>query len=403
MKKLLSLLGIVLILSTLLITFASCGVEYYVPADNVEEEQEDTTTKSFPKTEKEKRSIYDSAMSFLAANDWISAYNYFLQIPDYEDVPEYLAGFSYQAQTLVIRDITEDLKGEGTQLYNISTTISDYGYFHGETLTDYSVSGTITTKKTTVDQIKVPDPSDDTKKINEKHGRPEKVSYPEYTFFGQTIYGYTVNYVYANENSSQVKTEKIYFSVYPQALEIHYTYNENKSIQKINITWPRDLIPYNYEFQYVYNNGKLTQIKFVDLSQGADPTPVEYANYTYNAKGQLTSITYPGGSVDPIESLKTYTGNKNEWTAPVWDEENAYTITYTYNAKGQRATEILNYKNSDDKDQTTVYEKYNSNGILEQKTVTMKVKVTVDEVEELQLKTYRYNYTQIKLCYDPLS
>ncbi|MBQ3000108.1 MAG: hypothetical protein IJD64_06585, partial [Clostridia bacterium] len=161
MKKLLSLLGIILILSTLLITFASCGVEYYVPADNVEDEQEESTTITSSKTEKEKSSIYASAMTSLRARDWSAAYNYFLQIPDYENVAEYLAAFSYQAQTLVIRDITEDLDGEGTMLYNITTKISEYGYSHNQILADYpnSANGKVPEIKTTVQLIKVPAPT----------------------------------------------------------------------------------------------------------------------------------------------------------------------------------------------------------------------------------------------------
>ena len=404
MKKLLSLLGIVLILSTLMITFASCGVEYYVPADNVEDEEQEQTNKNFPKTEKEKNSLYISAMNSLKARDWSAAYNYFKQIPDYENVPEYLAGFSYQARTLVIRDITDDPNGEGTNLYNITTSISDYGYFHGEKLTDYVIlaGGTKPTEtNTSVQKIRVPAPTtqNPANMADEIHGRPASTQYQKHVFFGRTIQGYKVEYTYEGD-SSRIKTESI-IQLHSQNFVKTYTYNADKSIQKINITWART-IQWNYEFQYVYEDGKLMQIKFVDLSQGHDSTPRDYANYTYNAKGQLTSVTYPGGSLDPIEDMKVWSAPSYEWNSPVWNEENAYTITYTYNKDGLLATEVLDYKNSNDYDQSITYDEYNENGVLVQKTVTMMIPTTTDG-EELQLKTFRYRYTQIKLCYDPLS
>ena len=353
------------------------------------------TDASEEQDQQKQEEIYRLALKYLRTGYYESAYKQLSLIPEYKDASMYLARLHYKAQTLVIRDITDDPTGDGTLTYSIDTNLSELGFLHGEIVYDYT---SITQQYCTlVQQIK--DNADPTK--NEKYGRPSLVQISRHPFFGIMTGGYQVKYDYVTDRSSRVKTET-FIGLKSQDFDKNYTYNEDKTIQKINVTWTRNMIPCNYEFQYVYANGKLMQIKFADLSQGADPTPVEYANYSYNAKGQLTSITYPGGSVDPIEDLKLWTGTSNQWVAPVWNEENAYTITYTYNAKGQLATEVLNYKNSDNKDQSITYDEYNENDVLVQKTVTKTVPVTVDGVTELQLKTYRYTYTKIKFFYNRL-
>lgn len=416
MKKLLSLLGIVLILSTLLVTFASCGVEYYVPADNVEEQEEVIVIPNYPMTEKEKNSAYESAIRALAAEDWITAYNYFLQISDYRDVPSYLARFSYKANTTTINDVTDD--PEGVKVFQIETKFTNYGYFNQETLF-HIPSSTASSKKyaTTSKVLQVPeDPTDpNNKKTKEdEHKRPLSISTSEHpTLFG-TVPGYTTEFVYdfkeddPKYESSLVVTERI-SNLRSQQFEINYKYNENKVLQQTNITWTNEGTPYDYEFVYIYDAaGKLTKVTFVN-NKVEGMVACDYAIYTYNAAGQLTSVTYPGGPIDPVDTLSLSKTNKPaDWIIPTWNAENAYTVTYEYNELGQLSKEVLNYANSDDKDQTITYDIYNEDGVLLQKTLTMKVKEAVtneagESEEVLTTKVYRYSVVEFSLYYDPLA
>ena len=372
MKKLLSLFAIILILATL----ASCSVNYYVPSDNVEDDSQDSADDAvvnLSMTEKEKRSIYDSAMTSLRAKDWAAAYNYFTQIPDYEDVADYLVRFSFKAETTMILDITED--SEGTKIFQYDTSMTDYGYLTGEILYDYRL-GSPKDYKTNI--------NDKTDTSSNRIKRMTVAKQP--SIFGD-VAGYSLDYTYVNDASSIVASEVKNLS--GTAFTKNYTYNADMSIQKINITWTRNTIPYNYEFRYVYSAGKLTSIKFVDLTPNADATVRDYAVYSYNAAGQLTSVSYPGGSIDPAYHYSVFTGTPNAWVAPNWDEANAYTVTYEYNALGQLAKEVLNYANSDDKDQTITYDLYNEDGVVVEKTLSYGGKL------------YRYSYEKIKLYYDP--
>ncbi len=397
MKKLLSLLVAILILAGTLTMFASCGVEYYVPADNVEDTDQSGTTVNSPLTEKEKSSIYESAMLALReareTGEWEAAYNNFLRIKDYENVSEYLERFYYQTGITLISEITD---GSKTQFTTQTNTYTNYGYLKSIEFKDH-INGTeplIAVNSFPEDKI--------------PYDRLTRVQYPDKlpTIYGSTA-KYTLLYSYVSDTSSLVKT--LTFSEI-QGLDnivIDYTYNENKSIQTQHITFRVSsssvIKPNEYEFRYEYNeNGTLSQIKFAnvtDLSE-VDSTERIYANYEYNAAGQLTSITYPGGIIDVPQSAILWIGAGNGQTAgtwssenqiPTWNEENVCVITFEYNAQGHVTKEVLNYTNSDDKDETTTYDLYNENGNLMQKTVY------------LAEKTYLFEYNTFTLYYDPLA
>lgn len=416
MKKFLSLLGIVLILATLLVTFSSCGVEYYVPADNTEVEQT-VTTQNFPMTELTKRMIYDSAMTALRegrqTGDWLAAYNYFLQIPDYADVPEYLARFYYQTGSTMIYDVTDTSEDPSGKQHSTHTTkYNNYGYITSSTIEvhqDGLYGGAIRVNSLKTDAV---------------YNRPVEVMYPNNypSIYKPNLSPYTLEHQYVtltkevNGQLVPVDTSliaKTTISMLLSNFEIRYTYNENRSLNKMNVVWKESQNLYNSEYEYRYEydeNGRLSQIKLANVTQaeGIDSTECLYADYKYNDAGQLISVTYPIGIIDILQNTLFWIDTSKgqtlyNWTAPVWDEANACSITYEYNDLGLLAKETLNYENSDDKDEVTTYDAYDENGNVTQKTVTFNTLVTVGEETQIESKSFRFIYDVIILYYDPLA
>jgi len=301
MKKLLSLLVAILILAGTLTMFASCGVEYYVPADNVEDTDQSGTTYTSPLTEKEKRSIYDSAMLALReareTGEWDAAYNNFVRIKDYENVSEYLARFYYQTGITLISEITGGVK---TQFSTQTNQYNNYGYlksieFKAHTLTSNPL---IPVNAFPEDKIYL--------------DRLTRIQYPDKlpTIHGSTA-KYTLLYSYISNTSSLVKT-LTYSEI--QGLDdivIDYTYNENKSLKTEHITFRISSSPIiksnEYEFRYEYNeNGTLSQIKFANVTDlpETDSTERIYANYEYMELCAKNSDLFVAGDI--ISNLNYY-------------------------------------------------------------------------------------------------
>ncbi len=344
-----------------------------------EELNQSTASKQTQSREKTQEEIYRLALRYLRTGYYQSAYAQLSLIPNYKDSSMYLSRLVCHARSVSIRDITDpsDLENYEKKLYQIETTFTTYGYLAGELLYDYQP---ITLKVY---------PTNVNDKTDEKTNRVKRMTVARHpSVFGE-VAGYSLDYTYVNDESSIIASEVKNIS--GTSFTTNYVYNPDKSIQKINISWTRSTIPYNYEFRYVYSAGKLTSIKFVDLTPNADATVRDYAVYSYNAAGQLTSVSYPGGLLDPAYDYSLFTGNPSTWVAPNWNEANAYTVTYEYNALGQLAKEVLNYANSDDKDQTITYTLYNKDGFLLEKTLAYGGKV------------YRFSYSNLTYFYNLLA
>ncbi|MBO5937896.1 MAG: hypothetical protein J6Q82_00150 [Clostridia bacterium] len=283
MKKIHSMLAILLILTSLLSVLVSCKQD----VTPVEEEEETTTevvsdgNKSYPLTEKDKENIYKNAMQYLSKGSADLAYDEFLKIPDYKNVPEYLARFTYHY----------------TNAYEYSPDKVDH-------LNKFGYSYT-------------------------KYGQPLK-----FTQRGEK--SHDTQYVY--DESSRFLT-----MLTDNPYVHHYYYDEVTGLRTNSTTQHgTQLTTTTYHYDDPSNPTRLTSYEDVVTSSSAPNVVISTATieYTYNAQGNITKETKTetvpntdpalAPTVTVIESIYTYNTDGTLARFDGYDILGKYSIVYEY-------------------------------------------------------------------------
>ncbi len=375
MKKLHSMLAILLILTCLLSVLVSCAED---PAP-VEEEEETTAptdnssdgNKTYPLTEKDKENIYKNAMLYLSNDKADLAYDEFLKIPDYKNVAEYLARFSYGV-----------------------TTIYEYEY------------------ATKVDHV------NSFSHYYTKYGQPSK-------FQQRGEKSKDTQYVY--DESSRFLT-MLTDSPYVH----HYTYDEATGLLVSSTTQHGvELTTTTYAYADSANPTRLTSTTGVVTSSASPDKAIRtiILEYTYNARGDVTKETEttvtPNAdpTLDPNvvvkESLYTYNADGTLAKFESTDVLGKYFITYEYEngllmketltheaeapeMTAENYSTFLNFVYS----QTTTYV-YDHRDRIDSKQVIANIFIdetyasVANEVLTYKERVRDYDYTKYNIYYNP--
>lgn len=357
MKKLYSLLAIILILTCLVSTFVSCKKS--------EPTEEDTTTPAGetnstipPMSEKQKESLFIAAMDHLKNLRFDDAYEALLQIPDYQSegnmsVADYLARFSYKAGEVFVY-----LDGEVDYTFRIRNTYDDYGFQTSTMFTDSNTHEVTYTSSYNNKKVysKIQDTRNDLgqhvqRQINmqiwlyeyDENGLLSK--YMECQQADTNKINFTTTYTYDNGRLiNETKKDKTEATIYTR----DYTYNEKGQLIKETHVQEEK----TYETNYTYNdNGWLVSIKGYDFLTEQVPSITPYeVTYTYDANGNILTekIHYKDattGVYTPREELVSLTADKKGVAQQVLSREN----TYTYDDLGRTATmvETITYRTTE--------------------------------------------------------
>ena len=362
MKKLYSLLAIILILTCLLSTFVSCKKDE--PRDDTTTPAEsDTTSKTPPMSEKEKEALFISAMDSLKALRFDDAYAALIQIPDYQSegnmsVADYLSRFSYK-----VGEVFVYLDGEVDYTFRIQNGYDDYGFRTSTAFINSNTHEVTFTSSTTKNKVysKVQDSRNELgqhvkRQINmdvwlytyDDNGLLSKCYECKGTLENQFK---SVSFFYYDDNGRLVKEVNYAADDETSTVNytIEYTYNEQGLLTKEARTVTKE--NKTYETNYTYNSkGWLLSIKgydFVD-EQVKTVTPYE-VTYVYNGSGAVVSekIHYKdaNGVYTPREELVSLDEKKNGIAQQVLSREN----TYTYDEDGKIASmvETITYRTTE--------------------------------------------------------